>query len=138
MSKPTKRDRAALAALRELYSKVPKLDCQGFCQASCGPIPFADIERVAMERELGHPLPEVMTNPGIIAAVEIPTCPLLKDGKCSVYASRPLICRLWGNVNHELMQCPWGCQPKRLMPDRESRALIKKLEAIDDRWQSEQ
>ena len=30
-------------------------------------------------------------------------------GRCTVYAARPMICRLWGVAQG--MACPWGCQP---------------------------
>ena len=29
--------------------------------------------------------------------------------RCTVYAVRPMICRLWGVTTD--MACPWGCQP---------------------------
>lgn len=36
-------------------------------------------------------------------------CHLLKDGRCSIYADRPLLCRLFGAVPK--MACPFGCKP---------------------------
>jgi len=41
------------------------------------------------------------------------TCPLLSDGRCTVYEIRPTICRLWGMV--DAMPCVFGCQPTRLL-----------------------
>ena len=37
-------------------------------------------------------------------------CSFLRDGRCTVYAVRPMICRLWGI--DETMPCPYGCVPE--------------------------
>lgn len=49
-------------------------------------------------------------------------CALLRrDGACSVYVDRPLICRLWGVV--ETMPCPFGCRPERWLSEQEALEL---------------
>lgn len=79
-----------LNRLHQIYAKVPKIACKGLCVDSCGPIQMYKIEY----KRLGEP-PAAMT------------CTLLKDGRCTRYEDRPLICRLWGVVPE--MPCPWGC-----------------------------
>src|SRR2546429_6087610 len=48
---------------------------------------------------------------------------MLRNGRCTVYEVRPMICRLWGMV--EGMQCPHGCVPEggHLTEDRKSTRL---------------
>jgi hypothetical protein len=55
-------------------------------------------------------------------------CPLLRQGRCTVYAVRPLICRLWGVV--ESMPCPWGCRPERFLTVEEGEALMRQAEGL--------
>lgn len=52
------------------------------------------------------------------------TCGYLKDGRCIVYAARPLVCRLWGVVPE--MPCQWGCTPARMLTSAEGRVLMQK------------
>lgn len=86
--------------LEQLYAQIPRLDCKGLCPSSCGPIECSERERELIERQAGKPL-------DVTAAL---SCSMLTDdGRCSVYAQRPMLCRLWGAV--ERMKCPWGCKP---------------------------
>ena len=51
-------------------------------------------------------------------------CPKLKDGCCTVYDRRPLICRLWGI--DEAMPCEHGCVPQGgHIPQMQSMKLLK-------------
>lgn len=70
---------------------------------------MSELEYELVEREAGVPyprMPEMIEN--WIADPDY-HCPMLIDGKCSVYDSRPTICRLWGAT--ERMRCRWGCVP---------------------------
>jgi hypothetical protein len=92
--------------LDALYGDLPKLKCKGKCWKSCGPILISPGERARIRREAGIeiPPPEKMKRDGC------DTCPALKDRKCTVYAIRPTICRLWGI--DETIRCPLGCEPE--------------------------
>jgi len=57
------------------------------------------------------------------------TCPALVNGLCSVYAVRPLICRLWGVVRE--MACPFGCKPERWLADREVKRMLREMQALN-------
>ena len=107
-------------ALRRVYRKVPALECKGLCHETCGPIPLTAMERERIEESIGHP---------IGAVGDDMTCPLLDDNnRCSVYALRPLICRMWGA--EETMRCPHGCIPKRYLTMDEGGALIQEITAV--------
>jgi len=124
--------RMAEHELRKVYAQVPELDCKGLCQESCGPILMSDVEELVMIEACGGQLPVMPTaRSGHLQNA----CPLLtQDGKCSIYQSRPLICRLWGAVDHPMMRCPHGCKPRAgLLPDRLSRRLLARVEEISRR-----
>lgn len=109
------------AALRRIYRRIPKIECRGLCQEACGPIMLTEIERDRMEAAAGRKL-------GMID-LETITCPMLDDeGRCEVYAQRPLICRLWGVT--EEMECPHGCEPERYLTPAEADELIDEINEL--------
>ena len=98
-------DRIA-AKLDALYAELPKLDCKGLCVDSCIPVDVAPGERKQIQRDTGVELPSRETQ----LAQGCSACVALKEGRCTVYEVRPLICRLWGI--DEGMKCPHGCEPE--------------------------
>lgn len=103
-----------------LYAELPNIECKGLCSDSCGPIVMSAFEydriRSAVKgpiRPLRHPLDH---------------CPLLADGRCTVYPLRPVICRLWGVT--ENMQCPFGCVPDRLLTKAEASAFLHRAAVL--------
>lgn len=51
------------------------------------------------------------------------TCSMLTvNERCSVYGSRPLLCRLYGVADG--LTCFWGCEPERLLSRDEARAFM--------------
>lgn len=105
--------------VRHTYSRVPAMECKGKCQASCGVIPVFPVEQEMIEAA-GQKPPSFQDHNL--------TCSALKNGRCSIYENRPLICRLWGSV--EEMPCPWGCKPKKLLTEPESFRLLNALEKL--------
>ncbi|MEW1679380.1 YkgJ family cysteine cluster protein [Streptomyces noursei] len=94
------------AALDALYAQVPNIACKGHCHTSCRPITMSDRERSRIRQNTGVTIPPVaqMHKEGR------PTCPALTDeNRCSVYALRPMICRIW-NAS-EAIRCRFGCLP---------------------------
>ncbi len=65
-------------------------------------LPYGDPKRISLLPEI-----EVMR---WMAGEEAPFCPYLKNGRCSIYPVRPMVCKLWGNGNE--MPCMFGCAPK--------------------------
>jgi hypothetical protein len=107
---------ARMARIREIYDKLPTVECQKLCSGSCGPIDMSDVERA----EFGK---RGVTAPDISCL----TCPILDwKGHCSQYDIRPMICRLWGVT--EGMPCPHGCKVTPApMPDREAMGLLAEV-----------
>lgn len=111
-----------LAALDQLYAELPHLECKGLCQEVCGIIPATKPEQWRIMGLLGR------------APVQLsPECPLLVDGRCSVYQHRPLICRLWGMVeDDDRMRCKYGCVPDRWLTAKEAHEYLARAEEIAD------
>jgi Fe-S-cluster containining protein len=88
----------------ELYALIPSpRGCTGQCAESCGPIGFSTEEGRRLEAAGCH-IPNIHER-DILTPI---TCPALVDGRCSVYQSRPTLCRIWGAC--EPMPCPYlGC-----------------------------
>ena len=113
--------------LDKMYKQLPKINCKQLCEASCSIIPIGDLERKRIEKWLGfNPF---LTPEQIIEDLKSKspcqfTCSLLKEGKCSIYRIRPLICRLFGLTKK--MQCPFGCVPDKWMDDKVAREMLKK------------
>jgi Fe-S-cluster containining protein len=108
-------------ALRDIWAKVPNMvDCKGVCHDSCGPIPVSTIERKLLEERAGKKLqPE---GAGL-------TCSLLTPaGTCSVYAIRPLICRIWGAAVG--VPCVHGCKSERTLTKDEAAELFREIEEL--------
>lgn len=94
------------ARLDALYEKLPRLDCQGLCSDSCGPIEMSVAERQRIERTGVKMIPYDQ-----MMATSCWVCPALSPlGLCTVYEIRPMLCRLWGIV--ESMPCPYDCVPE--------------------------
>ena len=89
--------------------------CDEGCGDCCGLIPCTETEFKRVERYVKEKgiTPIEHTNG---------TCPLYQDGKCSVYPVRPLICKLFGHSEAELMQCTRGYNVN--IPEREVHRMI--------------
>jgi hypothetical protein len=122
-------------AFLALCERLPKLQCRRLCQACCGPLALTRLEmrhlavghsqvkfaRDACETESGLKL-------GMVYTLNYPVCPFLKDGACTVYERRPFVCRIWGLT--ELLHCPHGCQPDRVLTEREVHEFFCEVTAL--------
>lgn len=112
-------------ALRRLYREVPSPDCKGLCWESCNTAPAQQIELENVERVAG--------GPGNLGASH-GMCPFLSaEHRCTGYAARPLVCRMFGATAR--LPCPFGCKPAGgyLSPRKEAELLTKLIE-IDPRF----
>ncbi len=117
--------------LEKIYKKLPTINCKGKCHEACGFIKMSPYEHDRITKFVGHdPFPSVETILDKLQRNDLTemSCSLLKDGKCSIYRLRPLVCRLYGLVKK--LQCPFGCVPSRWMTDDEARELINKAERL--------
>lgn len=98
-------DRDTVLAVRELYRRVPKVNCKRLCGHACRTlIDMSAVERERIETYTGQRLPAWMNT------VHNRVCPLLTPkGGCSVYGLRPMVCRVWGATDSPGMICPHGC-----------------------------
>lgn len=109
-------------SLEQLYARIPEVQCKGLCQDSCGPIAMSreEEERIRATGVVILPMADALA---ALDRGEDYYCPALVDGKCSVYAIRPTICRLWGATTS--MPCPHGCSPGDSLSQEESFELLR-------------
>ncbi|MFG1754937.1 YkgJ family cysteine cluster protein [Streptosporangium sandarakinum] len=97
---------AADAQLAALYARIPQVACQGLC----GPVDCTDdIGMGPRERQRLRQAGVVMPprRPATPASAAPGPCPALEEGRCSAYAVRPAICRIYSAT--EGLACPHGC-----------------------------
>jgi len=105
---------------------IPTFACIEGCTDCCGPVPFSNAERAAVEARYSIMSWEKIDGMNFLTgALQTGTCPFAQSG-CQAYDLRPIICRLYGAVDHPRMRCPHGCGPetKMYLTDAEAAALI--------------
>jgi hypothetical protein len=110
-----------------LYARIPKIECRQKCQDFCGAIvqlgAYTEVERPEIERAVQSAQVERAASASPLACSALD-----RDGRCTIYAERPAICRLFGVV--EGMTCPHGCEPERLLSHAEMSEILNALAAI--------
>jgi hypothetical protein len=106
-----------LDAFDVLYGVIPEIECKGLCAESCGMAPMSAFEWQRLVARHGK----------VPVSRTAGDCPFLKDGKCEHHDIRPVICRLWGQV--EGMVCPHGCA-KTLMPEADAFGVVATADRI--------
>lgn len=76
--------------------KLPVMQCDSGCGRCCGPALCTKFEF--------HKIKEFIRDNDITPKRQGITCPLYIDGTCSVYAVRPMICKLFGH-SEKLVCC---------------------------------
>ncbi len=109
----------AYAEIDAIYASLPTIECRGECWDSCGSIGMSRLEQHRIATRYGKILPLQAAFNGL--------CPALTMlGRCSIYADRPLICRLFGLT--PAMRCNFGCVPDGgHMAERDSYLLIARV-----------
>jgi len=100
--------------LEAVYAEVPDVPCKKLCSNQCTMIPVTDIEMTMIKEASvrNFEFVRVPGNPTLVMSPD-PThptkCPALVGTRCSIYESRPLICRMYGAA--EGLPCSHGCKP---------------------------
>ncbi|WP_373973626.1 YkgJ family cysteine cluster protein [Chitinibacter sp. SCUT-21] len=98
--------------VRYLRAQIPSFRCIDGCHDCCGPVTTSSVEiarlppKSAAQRE---------------AALAEYNCPHLGENGCTVYAERPLICRVFGTTTS--LPCPHGRRPETLLDPRIERLM---------------
>ncbi|MBI5439473.1 MAG: YkgJ family cysteine cluster protein [Nitrosomonadales bacterium] len=124
---------AKLAKIDALLSALPTFQCKEGCFDCCGPVVISRLEYLRCIQASGRTAKDIGRQMQDNLKQGVLTCPLLDDKtkRCSVYAVRPAICRLFGVVRGELV-CPHGFGPdsSALLEDSRSRAILAKVEEL--------
>lgn len=102
------------------------MECKGLCASECVPVGglATELENDVITRKHGSP-PEA----------EGHVCAWLKEGRCSVYEDRPLICRMWGLIRQgtspdDSLVCPHGCKVTRYLSWKEAIGLWREAQQL--------
>lgn len=120
------------ARLDEIYAAVPDAGCKGLCQSDCNSVRMTEFEqrRIAARHQVDLPLvmfPSKVVSP---LGVKKDRCAALHDGRCTVYADRPLVCRLYSAA--EGLGCEHGCEPEAgRLSRQDAAALIAAVQDLD-------
>lgn len=101
--------------VREVYDMVPEVVCRGLCHDTCTSVGATALERAVIRERHGVDLGPTISSRQLAALDDrgqAPRCPALSAiNTCSIYADRPLICRLYGA--DASLPCTHGCVPVR-------------------------
>lgn len=111
-------------ALDKLYARIPAVvGCKIGCSDCCGPVPMTG-EEAGRIKSIMRPEPFdgadfiTSTKPGCM------TCAYSTPKGCSIYADRPLICRIFATAPDEpKLRCPHGAQPVRPLTPAQAHAI---------------
>lgn len=87
-----------------LRERIPSFKCTQGCHDCCGPVTASseEMSRLPVKSAAEHE-----------AALAELNCVHLGPEGCTVYAERPLICRLFGTTPR--LACPNGCRPEEMI-----------------------
>lgn len=105
---------------------IPDFTCKTGCHDCCGLVPFTEAEktRAAALRPMEQWEPFMEGCWVARSALATFRCPFVTASGCGIYEARPMVCRLFGAVDHPDMTCPHGCGPKRKLTETQSRAKL--------------
>ncbi|MDO6562194.1 YkgJ family cysteine cluster protein [Amphritea sp. 1_MG-2023] len=95
-----------------LRERIPSFECTPGCHDCCGPVTASseEMSRLPVKSDAEHE-----------AALNEFNCVHLGPNGCTVYAERPLICRLFGTTPR--LACPNGCRPDEMIEPRVERQV---------------
>ena len=121
---------AKLASIETLLGTIPTFQCVEGCHDCCGPVPASRLEWKRIEQRTGMSWTHYMKEVERRSKSDALSCPLLADGKCSVYDIRPAVCRVFGSSLHARLICPHDRKPEQPMTAEATDALMDKISAL--------
>lgn len=114
----------SLIQIQKIADRIPAFECIPGCTDCCGPVPFSASEWAAVP--VKKPMPTTDTAEllaQLYQGVSV-TCPYaVKDVGCSIYAQRPIMCRIFGTV--EDLRCPHGKRPEQLLTIMQGKTILR-------------
>ena len=99
----------AIEKLRELYSRIPDMQCIAGCHGCCSRVVFAKSEW----EQVPHKEKDSFL------------CPYVCDKGCSIFEDRPFVCRILGTADHDLFSCAYGKKPEVSLSLEELKELTR-------------
>jgi len=98
--------------IRFFHERIPSFECKPGCHDCCGPVTASSEEMSRL------PFVSEAIRDGALAAL---SCPHLGPQGCTVYAERPLVCRLFGTTPR--IPCPESRHPTVMLDERTEQQL---------------
>ena len=94
--------------IKRLRLLIPTFTCIPGCSDCCGPVPFShwEWEKISDQRK-----------------ATCLDCPYDGEAGCEIYEDRPIMCRLFGTVDHPQLRCPHGRGPEKMLTAQEGAAI---------------
>lgn len=102
--------------LQAIYAQIPVFKCIRKCTDCCGPIFMSGLERFLIRKPGKHT--------GMVS------CPWRENGGCGIYPFRPLVCRLFGAVDHPGLTCTFGRSPVFLLGNDQAMSWFDDIQRI--------
>jgi Fe-S-cluster containining protein len=125
-----------LKRIDALLADVPPILCLAGCSDCCGPIAMTRLEKTRICQRIGQS-PKWLRNAMLKTFNDVVakgdsggSCPLLKDGRCSVYDIRPAICRVFGSSDGKYLTCPHGCSPETPWTESHTFAVMNQIDKL--------
>jgi len=106
-------DLSKLEILNSLRGRIPEMECIPGCTDCCGHTPWSKFEWELLTDEQRDSFDFFSFK-----------CSFCKDGGCSIYNDRKLICRMFGVM--EGQPCPRGVRPQQIL-DKETANSIGRM-----------
>lgn len=97
--------------IKKLRAAIPEMKCKITCSDCCGPVFFTQWEW------------EQVKNKKKATSLH---CPYETPAGCEIYKDRPIMCRLFGQIDTKIMLCPHGYKPDRLLSEKKG-AQIRRI-----------
>ena len=102
--------------LENIIKEIPKFKCIEGCTDCCGPVFTTKTEAETLGIEVG-----LLTN-----STGSGKCQFVSECGCSVYESRPVMCRMFGSSDILELRCRHGKSPSKRLSADKSNSLIHK------------
>ena len=123
-----------LARIDAILSTIPSFKCKEGCADCCGPIRLSRLEYHRCVKVSGRTAQDVRRHMEKNVKQKTYQCPLLdkKSNRCSVYAVRPAICRIFGTTKE--LSCPHGYAPDsaHILSEEKAREILALVDELGE------
>lgn len=110
--------------LLEIYSRIPTFECAKFCTMCCGTVEIGEAELLLINKYLEKIGEEPLIGLFLPYTAKL-RCAYAQKGRCEIYQVRPLLCRIYGAVDSDILICPHGLHANSLLSSNEASKMLR-------------